>query len=719
MRKKLFWMAILITTFTIILFIDYPSVKAQGTATLQDFASDPQVQYQGSAREHRYDIFYNILSKSYPLDNGYFIERHREGWVTEKREDGTVVTRRPATDRETIAVWDFYLTVEGVDYGGYTLPENRYELSSAAVNQPNWLQNIGYVEKFIIAIERDSAGNLFVRQGLDDILFGDSGFPMSSSIIKMEMTEKEIYMVFVMQAYLYKHYPIEYLTLKGKMNDSGTYATGTWERFNEELGHVFLFGSWEARLREMQAAPAGKKEASPVKETPAPSSPSDYSKPLSSAEKMAVAAGSAALMVLALSLMQGVQTIPSSSQPSLLNQLQGYPLPKDLPRIIGEDGKEYIWYKPVGDLAEEPFWCPVERYEEDLWHLSQGHVFVDNQWHESAQAAAQMQQARQRMAEDTQRQYEKNLAEQAERLRAQEEETDLLNRYISGEVDIDLSSLGLSDNLAQAFANARRERLDFQRDIAERKRDIAAMEAVMQQNLIRPLNLLYYGTKTLSYTADKIIDAGEKVLNVGKPVGIGTAIAMPYRIVRDIAGGASQSWNNQVMMSEQLNIDPITMHELLKELDAGKKIEDFPPHERPKVESIQRYLNTYKQTPRDMMGPDFLLVNEQTWDQRLKQWTDVVAKGIGSGVYDTATGALGNKLKIGEAGKITQLSWQTVANTGKQLITDGKVELDVAIADAGLKVIRPDFKSLIPDAMQDVWRDELIDKYKNWKKPKD
>ncbi len=131
---------------------------------------------------------------------------------------------------------------------------------------------------------------------------------------------------------------------------------------------------------------------------------------------------------------------------------------QNLAKMKGKDGKEYIWYKPVADTATEPFWCPVEVYDDDMRHKQQGHIFQDNMWHASQKDADDMQAWRERARDYTQEKYQQKLKQQQEAKQQQEQDKLTYDSYLKGE-DVNIDNMNLDPDLKKAADEVREENL--------------------------------------------------------------------------------------------------------------------------------------------------------------------------------------------------------------------------------------------------------------------
>ncbi len=260
----------------------------------------------------------------------------------------------------------------------------------------------------------------------------------------------------------------------------------------------------------------------------------------------AATAGAAAVMTLAALLMHASQGAPLAGAPPAGRgvPLTGNPAAAAAaggpPRMTGADGKEYVWYKPEGDLAHEPFWCPVDRYEADQWHHRQGHVFQDNMWYAGQAEAEATRNWREQVSRENEQRHQAHLKEQdAKKLREQEEQQ-RLKQYMAGDFGVEIGDIRIAPEIREAMEKMRQDNRDFREAMANNKikdGEAGYRLARMQQRIA---DVGYYGTKVVGIAADKTIDTLATALNGGAPVGLGTAIQAPYKILRDTGSEVSK-----------------------------------------------------------------------------------------------------------------------------------------------------------------------------------
>lgn len=247
----------------------------------------------------------------------------------------------------------------------------------------------------------------------------------------------------------------------------------------------------------------------------------------------AAGAGAAGVLSMAAYLIHRAQGMPftNTGRNNARHRPAGEP-----PRMTGEDGKEYVWYIPKGDMAAEPFWAPAEMYENDRWHQEQGHVFQDNMWHASQADADLHRNWRERPRETWFRPEE--LVREARREREAR-----IEAYLSGEnVELSANEKTMAD-IQKQINEIRQERIEAKREYVRMREDIAEYD----QRMVRHFDRAYRGVKIIGTASDHLISKGATFLNLGKPVGVGTLIEAPYLMTRDVASNLAEdglSWES-------------------------------------------------------------------------------------------------------------------------------------------------------------------------------
>jgi len=239
-----------------------------------------------------------------------------------------------------------------------------------------------------------------------------------------------------------------------------------------------------------------------------------------------------------------------------------YENPRPLDRFVGGDGKEYIYYKPVGDTAPEPFWTSIDDYNNDMWHLEQGHVYQDGGWME-ADLAAQRRDWQENMRRETARRHEEATARYEELLDRKAEQRleaegkaeyyqNLLERMESGrhilsgneneaemmaqlkEISEYLREKGEIDAVALSKISA------LQNEIVPHLRDHQAkaeQEMDRANKVAHRWDVATRGVEAVKSIADTSIDVLAKVTGPK-----GKTIRRAYRALSNIAGGLSEGY---------------------------------------------------------------------------------------------------------------------------------------------------------------------------------
>jgi len=242
--------------------------------------------------------------------------------------------------------------------------------------------------------------------------------------------------------------------------------------------------------------PASDPPSTPTEySTPATSPPSDYSPPTSGpglsgpGERipdgaLPVAAGAAAAVAaigaLGVAAANGVPAAQALGElQGLLSGRQAQPggtrsaqdivaNPNLHDKVVDDNGKEWVYYKPTGDQAETPSWVSKDNYEQEMKHLRSGKFWDNTHGWIDADRQAEIEKNRQIFEQgnikDSEKLREAIRQDQAENARQMQAEIDRRNAIMNKRLELEdlelqnkLDQYSLSDVLRDTTRGTSRE----------------------------------------------------------------------------------------------------------------------------------------------------------------------------------------------------------------------------------------------------------------------